>query len=70
MSVLIWIFGALLQGGVAVNFSIYVHSEPGFVFNETTTSSSFFYGRQLNNSVQVFPLSNLLFPTNKNLLRF
>ncbi|XVF21004.1 hypothetical protein REPUB_Repub12eG0053200 [Reevesia pubescens] len=34
-------------------FSIYVHSKPGFVFNESTTSSAFFYGRQLNNSVQV-----------------
>ncbi|XVE78430.1 hypothetical protein DITRI_Ditri13aG0144400 [Diplodiscus trichospermus] len=34
-------------------FSIYVHSEPGFVFNESNTQSAFFYGRQLNNSIQV-----------------
>ncbi|KAF5199580.1 Core-2 i-branching beta-n-acetylglucosaminyltransferase family protein, partial [Thalictrum thalictroides] len=35
------------------NFSIYVHSEPGFVFNELTTKSSFFYNRQLRESIQV-----------------
>ena len=35
------------------NFSIYVHSAPGFVFDETTTRSHFFYDRQLSNSIQV-----------------
>ncbi|KAG6754611.1 hypothetical protein POTOM_040403 [Populus tomentosa] len=35
------------------NFSIYVHSEPGFEFDESTTRSRFFYGRQLKNSIQV-----------------
>ncbi|CAI0550882.1 unnamed protein product [Linum tenue] len=34
-------------------FSVYVHSGPGFVLNETTTDSEFFHGRQLNKSVQV-----------------
>ncbi|KAK4485060.1 hypothetical protein RD792_007668 [Penstemon davidsonii] len=35
------------------NFSIYIHSEPGFVYDETTTRSPFFYNRQLENSVKV-----------------
>lgn len=35
------------------NFSIYIHSEPGFVFNESTSMSPFFYGRQLNDSIKV-----------------
>eukprot|EP00258_Populus_trichocarpa_P033865 XP_024449884.1 uncharacterized protein LOC18109381 isoform X2 [Populus trichocarpa] len=37
----------------AAKFSIYIHSTPGFVFNETTTRSAFFYGQQLNYSIQV-----------------
>ncbi|CAL1393704.1 unnamed protein product [Linum trigynum] len=37
----------------ADKFSVHVHSEPGFVLNETTTDSEFFHGRQLNKSVQV-----------------
>ncbi|KAF5804091.1 putative glycosyl transferase, family 14 [Helianthus annuus] len=37
----------------AANYSIYIHSEPGFVFDETTTRSSFFYGRHLSNSIKV-----------------
>ncbi|TQD74800.1 hypothetical protein C1H46_039690 [Malus baccata] len=37
----------------APNFSIYIHSAPGFVFDESTTRSHFFYGRQLTNSIQV-----------------
>ncbi|CAN8305418.1 unnamed protein product [Cochlearia groenlandica] len=35
------------------NFSIYIHSLPGFVFNEDTTRSKYFYGRQVNNSIKV-----------------
>ncbi|PKA55159.1 hypothetical protein AXF42_Ash003796 [Apostasia shenzhenica] len=34
-------------------FSVYVHSRPGFLFNHATTKSPYFYGRQVNNSVQV-----------------
>ncbi|KAJ4748991.1 hypothetical protein LUZ62_067546 [Rhynchospora pubera] len=34
-------------------FSILVHSRPGFVLNKVTTRSSFFFNRQVNNSVQV-----------------
>ncbi|XP_020553883.1 uncharacterized protein LOC105175291 isoform X2 [Sesamum indicum] len=35
------------------NFSIYVHSEPGFVFDESTTRSTVFFDRQLKNSIKV-----------------
>jgi len=60
MFVVIWIWWTL-QNGDAANLSIYIHSEPRFVFDETTTSSAFFYGRQLINSIQVYmPLANLL----------
>ncbi|XP_010252490.1 PREDICTED: uncharacterized protein LOC104594065 isoform X2 [Nelumbo nucifera] len=41
------------QNADAANFSIYIHTEPGFIFDESTTRSPFFYGRQLNNSVKV-----------------
>ncbi|CAI0412969.1 unnamed protein product [Linum tenue] len=41
------------QNADADKFSVHVHSEPGFVLNETTTDSEFFHGRQLNKSVQV-----------------
>ncbi|WOL12517.1 hypothetical protein Cni_G21284 [Canna indica] len=34
-------------------FSIFVHSRPGFLLNEVTTRSAYFYGRQVNNSIQV-----------------
>jgi len=43
-----------LQNGDVSRFSIYVHSTPGFVLDESTTRSQFFYGRQLSNSIQVF----------------
>uniref|UniRef100_A0A2N9GUS1 Uncharacterized protein n=1 Tax=Fagus sylvatica TaxID=28930 RepID=A0A2N9GUS1_FAGSY len=48
-----FLWGAFFKNGDAAKFSIYIHSEPGFVFDETTTSSAFFYGRQLNNTIQV-----------------
>ncbi|KAL8469088.1 hypothetical protein ACS0TY_032069 [Phlomoides rotata] len=35
------------------NFSIYIHSEPGFVFDKSTTRSTLFLGRQLRNSIKV-----------------
>ncbi|KAL0353264.1 UNVERIFIED_CONTAM: Glycosyltransferase BC10 [Sesamum angustifolium] len=35
------------------NFSIYIHSEPGFVFDESTTRSTVFFDRQLKNSIKV-----------------
>ena len=48
-----WLCGNLQNADVA-NFSIYVHSAPGFVFNESTSRSTFFRDRQLKNSIQVF----------------
>ncbi|PIN21331.1 hypothetical protein CDL12_05967 [Handroanthus impetiginosus] len=35
------------------NFSIYIHSQPGFVFDESTTRSALFYNRQLKNRIKV-----------------
>ncbi|KAL4555522.1 hypothetical protein LXL04_038144 [Taraxacum kok-saghyz] len=35
------------------NFTIYIHSKPGFVFDKSATRSAFFYNRQLKNSVEV-----------------
>ncbi|XP_020596985.1 uncharacterized protein LOC110036799 [Phalaenopsis equestris] len=37
----------------AGNISIYVHSKPGFKFDQSTTRSAFFYGRHVEDSVQV-----------------
>ncbi|XP_057471126.1 glycosyltransferase BC10-like [Actinidia eriantha] len=42
-----------LQNADVTSFSVYVHSEPGFVFDELSTRSAFFYNRQLPNSIQV-----------------
>lgn len=41
------------QGADASSYSIYIHSEPGFVFDESTTRSPIFFGRQLSNSIEV-----------------
>lgn len=48
-----FLWGSFLENADTGNFSIYVHSEPGFEFDESTTRSHFFYGRQLKNSIQV-----------------
>ncbi|KAH8493369.1 hypothetical protein Peur_061806 [Populus x canadensis] len=48
-----FLWGSFLENADTGNFSIYVHSEPGFEFDESTTRSRFFYGRQLKNSIQV-----------------
>lgn len=42
-----------LQNAEAAKFSIYIHSKPGFVFDESTTVSEFFYNRQLSMCIQV-----------------
>ncbi|XP_020519581.1 uncharacterized protein LOC18428747 isoform X2 [Amborella trichopoda] len=39
--------------GDSRNFSIYIHSKPGFVLDESTTRCTFCYGRQLSQSIQV-----------------
>jgi hypothetical protein len=41
------------QNGDVANFSIYIHSAPGFEFDGLTSRSSFFRGRELKNSIQV-----------------
>lgn len=48
-----FIWHGFFQNAEEGNFSIYVHSRPGFVFDESTTRSHFFFGRQLENSIQV-----------------
>lgn len=35
------------------SFTIYIHSKPGFVFDESVTRSVYFHNRQLENSVEV-----------------
>ncbi|CAL1358068.1 unnamed protein product [Linum trigynum] len=39
--------------GEESRFSVFVHSRPGFLFNEATTRSEYFLDRQVNNSIQV-----------------
>lgn len=46
----------LLKAEKENKFSIYVHSRPGFLFNEATTRSAYFLNRQVNNSIQVIIL--------------
>ncbi|WOH11474.1 hypothetical protein DCAR_0830961 [Daucus carota subsp. sativus] len=48
-----FLWQAFFENAVPANFSIYIHSEPGFVFDESTTRSAFFYNRQLSNSIKV-----------------
>lgn len=48
-----FLWGSFFEIADVENFSIYIHSAPGFVFDESTTRSKFFYGRQLSNSIQV-----------------
>ncbi|BFG26089.1 hypothetical protein CerSpe_123630 [Prunus speciosa] len=48
-----FLWDTFFKNGDVAKFSIYIHSGPGFAFDESTTRSAFFYGRQLNNSIQV-----------------
>ncbi|XAR53806.1 hypothetical protein NMG60_11022491 [Bertholletia excelsa] len=48
-----FLWGSFFENADAANFSIYVHSEPGFVFDESTTRSAFFYNRQITNGIKV-----------------
>ncbi|KAK1302791.1 hypothetical protein QJS10_CPB12g00690 [Acorus calamus] len=48
-----FLWDTFFQNGDGSNFSIHIHSRPGFVFDESTTRSAFFYGRQLRKTVQV-----------------
>uniref|UniRef100_A0A3Q7F598 Core-2/I-branching beta-1,6-N-acetylglucosaminyltransferase family protein n=1 Tax=Solanum lycopersicum TaxID=4081 RepID=A0A3Q7F598_SOLLC len=55
-----FLWGNFFENADPGNFSIYVHSEPGFVFDESTTRSTFFYNRQLTNSIKEMYLIELL----------
>lgn len=48
-----FLWGCFFENADVGNFSIYIHSEPGFVFDESTTRSAFFYNRQLTNMIKV-----------------
>ncbi|KAK2999188.1 hypothetical protein RJ639_023027 [Escallonia herrerae] len=48
-----FLWQAFFENADVANFSIYIHSEPGFVFDESSTRSAFFYNRQLRNSIKV-----------------
>lgn len=48
-----FLWESFFENAGALNFSIYIHSAPGFLFDKSTTRSHFFYGRQLPNSIQV-----------------
>ncbi|KAK9089734.1 hypothetical protein Scep_028816 [Stephania cephalantha] len=48
-----FLWGSFFESADVRNFSIYVHSAPGFVFDGSTTRSEAFYGRQLSRIVQV-----------------
>lgn len=44
-----------VQGAERPDYSIYVHARPGVVLGKSTTNSRFFYDRQINNSILVWP---------------
>ncbi|XP_024975161.1 uncharacterized protein LOC112513198 isoform X2 [Cynara cardunculus var. scolymus] len=49
-----FLWQSFFENADAANYSIYVHSsEAGLVFDEMSTRSSFFYNRQLSNSIKV-----------------
>ncbi|KAI8525067.1 hypothetical protein RHMOL_Rhmol13G0199300 [Rhododendron molle] len=48
-----FLWGNFFEKVDVANFAIYVHSEPGFVFDESSTRSVFFFNRQLTNSIKV-----------------
>ncbi|XP_027087819.1 uncharacterized protein LOC113783286 [Coffea eugenioides] len=48
-----FLWGSFFENADVGNFSVYIHAEPGFVFDESTTKTSFFYNRQLKNSIKV-----------------
>ncbi|KAH7545701.1 hypothetical protein FEM48_Zijuj01G0121700 [Ziziphus jujuba var. spinosa] len=47
-----FLWGNFFEDADVEKFSIYIHSTPGFVFDETNTKSHFFRGRQLRNSIR------------------
>lgn len=63
-----FIWHAFFQNAEEGNFSIYIHSKPGFVFDETTTRSHYFFGRQIERSVQVAWGEASMIEAERNLL--
>ncbi|XP_026387288.1 uncharacterized protein LOC113282486 [Papaver somniferum] len=47
------VWDSFFQGDKESRFSIFIHSRPGVFFNKGTTRSAYFYGRQVNGSIQV-----------------
>ncbi|XP_043724195.1 glycosyltransferase BC10-like isoform X2 [Telopea speciosissima] len=47
------VWDSFFQGERLNRFSIFIHARPGFLFNKATTKSVYFYGRQINDSIQV-----------------
>ncbi|KAL0439723.1 UNVERIFIED_CONTAM: Glycosyltransferase BC10 [Sesamum latifolium] len=47
------VWDAFFRGDDEDRFSVYVHSRPGFLLTATTTRSTYFLNRQINDSVQV-----------------
>lgn len=48
-----FLWQSFFQSADEDKFSVYIHSRPGFVFDESSTKCAFFYGRQLSKSVEV-----------------
>ncbi|KAL8130234.1 hypothetical protein V2J09_019389 [Rumex salicifolius] len=48
-----FLWGSFFEAADKESYSIYIHSEPGFVFDESTTRCPLFYGRQVSNSIKV-----------------
>ncbi|XP_039016589.1 glycosyltransferase BC10-like [Hibiscus syriacus] len=48
-----FLWSSFFKNADTANFSIYIHSAPGFVFDESTSRTHFFYNRQLTDSIQV-----------------
>ncbi|KAM7255396.1 hypothetical protein ACFE04_026098 [Oxalis oulophora] len=49
-----FLWTAFFHDADVTRFSVYIHSSSlGFVFNQSTTSSPFFYNRQLSNTIKV-----------------
>ncbi|XP_041028381.1 glycosyltransferase BC10 [Juglans microcarpa x Juglans regia] len=48
-----FLWDTFFENADVANFSIYIHSAPGFVFDDSTAKSPFFRGRELKNSIQV-----------------
>lgn len=48
-----FLWESFFENADRADFSIYIHSEPGFVFDKSTTRSEIFFHRQLGNNIKV-----------------